>query len=518
MKNTLTMFVIVASITLSHTLANCIEMPSFLPDYYSTVFKMDGQDFTLVRHSTKEGVEQYLYSTKDDTLFLSIENIKADRPKSKAIMENFTRFMGNEMDVNGGEFIKITQNAIQAKIHNNGIKRTIFVYAFPSTVQIWTFSGLRSDSINLEDKFQIIRNLANKQRYVEAQAEGNVSMGLWGPEIHDYARNLIRDGKKEEALAVLEKLLATSPYNFSAHLDFIENTTDTKTAANNAGIVIRNAEDAKFTEAASKYLGKKPISIESIPILEKGESGLQVILIPLEPCDLSLLDNIAKTYQKITNIPVKIRRLRESWKLNAPERIPYQRVIQEAIIKMSGENVKFTDWNKDKYISELKNVAEQKDALTKYYIKELIQKVEKEQGQYYVDTYLNWFLTKLGQYRGNDNKTMYVGITGINIYSGDNNYIFSLHMNRNESQASILSYYMMQAKNLSEEHESRNRLIERISKELVPASLKSLKIPRSTDPTCPYSYSNGVARLDEKTLQLSDSVISAINNLRYKIR
>jgi predicted Zn-dependent protease len=113
---------------------------------------------------------------------------------------------------------------------------------------------------------------------------------------------------------------------------------------------------------------------------------------------------------------------------------------------------------------------------------------------------------------------MYVGITAINIYSGDNNFIFSLHMNRKESQASILSYFMMQARNLSEEYESRNRLIERIAKELVPASLKSLKIPRSTDPTCPYSYSSGTSRLDEKTLQLSDSVKSAINKIKLQPR
>jgi predicted Zn-dependent protease len=185
---------------------------------------------------------------------------------------------------------------------------------------------------------------------------------------------------------------------------------------------------------------------------------------------------------------------------------------------MKGENVKFTNWKKENYIEELKNAAGQKDALTRYYVKELIQKVDKEQGQYYVDTYLNWFLTKLEQYRSNDYKTMYVGITAINIYSGDNNYIFSLHMNNNETQASILSYFMMQAKNLSEEHESRNRLIERIAKELVPASLKSLKLPRSTDPTCPYSYSNGVSRLDEKTLQLSDSVKSAIDNIKLQPR
>jgi hypothetical protein len=53
-----------------------------------------------------------------------------------------------------------------------------------------------------------------------------------------------------------------------------------------------------------------------------------------------------------------------------------------------------------------------------------------------------------------------------------------------------------------------------MAKELVPASLKQLRIPRSTDPTCPYSYSSGVERLDQKTLTLSDEVKQALNKLR----
>jgi predicted Zn-dependent protease len=105
-------------------------------------------------------------------------------------------------------------------------------------------------------------------------------------------------------------------------------------------------------------------------------------------------------------------------------------------------------------------------------------------------------------------------VTDANIFNGDTNFLFSMHTSRKESQASIISTYMMQAKHLSEDHESRNRLTERIAKELVPASLKSLGIPRSIDPTCPYSYSNGVGRLDEKTLQLSDSVRLALEKIR----
>ncbi len=109
---------------------------------------------------------------------------------------------------------------------------------------------------------------------------------------------------------------------------------------------------------------------------------------------------------------------------------------------------------------------------------------------------------------------MYVGVTEANIYDGDSNYVFSLFTSRKGAGASILSYSMMLAKTLGEPYQSRKRLSERIAKELVPASLKALAIPRPGDPSDPYSYSDGVARLDQKTLVLSPAVKAALDKFR----
>lgn len=114
----------------------------------------------------------------------------------------------------------------------------------------------------------------------------------------------------------------------------------------------------------------------------------------------------------------------------------------------------------------------------------------------------------LKRYRSGDARTMYVGITEANIYSGDNNYLFSY--GGSKPGASILSYSVMRAAAFSWTSPSKRRLIERIAKELVPASLKQLKIRRSTDPRDPYSYSSGLKRLDQKTFILSDHVKEAL--------
>ena len=516
MKKILFIFALITLSVLSQSFASGFEMPSFLPDYYAPAFEIQGQKFALVNHSMKEGVEQYLYSLKDESLALSIENIKCDRPRGKAIFDNILGYLNNEIKVKGGEFIRITQREVHAKIYEKGTEKTIFAYILPAAVQIWSYAKKPNGNYQVETQFQVVKDLVDRQRYIDALSEGNVSMGFWGSEIYDYAGKLIRDGQKKEGLSVLRNLLATSPYNFSAHMDFVRNTDDSRAAVNSARVVIRNTEDRNLAVEAANYLRTELMTFSSVPLLEKSETGLQLIVIPLEPCDVSLLAEVSETYKKITDISVKIRRLKEVWSLTTPDRIPYQRAIQEMLVRMKGENIDFTGWKKDRYVEELKKTTESKDALTKYYVKALVHKVEKETGQYFVDPYLDWFSRILEKYRSNDDRTMYVGITGINIYSGDNNFIFSLHTTGRESQASVLSYYMMLARNLSEEYESRNRLTERIAKELVPASLKSLKIPRSTDPTCPYSYSSGVSRLDQKTLRLSEPVKDSIERIRLQ--
>jgi hypothetical protein len=62
--------------------------------------------------------------------------------------------------------------------------------------------------------------------------------------------------------------------------------------------------------------------------------------------------------------------------------------------------------------------------------------------------------------------------------------------------------------------ESRKRAAQRLAKELVPAALKQLEIARPADPSDPYSYADGLQRLDEKSLTLSTSTSEAL----YKFR
>ncbi|MDD5705034.1 MAG: hypothetical protein PHR35_03855 [Kiritimatiellae bacterium] len=506
--------IILAAMAATRVSAAEPRLPSFLPAYYAPAFRSGGKALNLISQGETNGVTQYVYSTADKDLALSVENILGDKPKCDAVLNNILGHLDQIITSNKGSFVEITTTEACAEVALTNAAQTIMTFMLPSSVHIWTFSRNPADREPLTADFKTIRGWANRQRYEEALQAGNVSMGHWQKCIHDYAKVLLESGRKDDALIVLKNLLATAPFDYKAHLELMENTPDATSASNSAKAVFKNAETRDQITKAASFLGVESRTIELLTPLSTNEAGLQVILIPLPPCNSWLLDESAKVFERIIEVPVKIRRLNEVWLWGTPERIFRQRDIQGILVRLTKENIEFTNWSNDRYINTLNDAVKSEDALSRYWVRDLAEQVKKEPGQYFVDPYLDRLCTTLKSYRSKDNRTMYVAITEANIYSGDNNYVFSLGRTDQESPASIMSYYMMLGSTLHETYDSRQRLVERIAKELVPASLKQLGIPRSTDPTCPYSYSSGVDRLDQKTLMLSDEVKEALNKLR----
>jgi len=171
-------------------------------------------------------------------------------------------------------------------------------------------------------------------------------------------------------------------------------------------------------------------------------------------------------------------------------------------------------WTLARYQAALLKGAEGKDAFTRYSTGVFVDKLEGAPGQYAVERFLPRFLELTGPHRSTDTRTMYVRVTEANIYAGDTNFLFSLYGTTEAARGSILSYAMMRATATGEPFQSRHRLAERLAKEMVPASLKSLGVPRPADPTDPYSYSDGLDRLAQKTLILSEPTREALDKLR----
>jgi predicted Zn-dependent protease len=118
------------------------------------------------------------------------------------------------------------------------------------------------------------------------------------------------------------------------------------------------------------------------------------------------------------------------------------------------------------------------------------------------------------KYRSQDTRVLYVAVTGLDIFLGDTNFVFSAGSVDRGIPTIILSYNRMTAKVAGDRFESRKRVATRLAKQLVPPTLRSLGIPRPTDPTDPYSYADSIQRVDEATLMLSTPTKEALDKLR----
>ncbi|BCO31663.1 hypothetical protein TspCOW1_17660 [Thiohalobacter sp. COW1] len=497
----------------SHS-ALAVQVSSFLPDYYAPALKYGGWEPQYLNETEKEGVQQAVYGTFDDAGMLMVEHIDCVRSRCHDLLNAIASNINDRMETaKKGRFVSITDTTIRAMLQVDEAELDVQVFVLPASIQIWTFSSKTDQASVPDESLEGLEHLVNRQRYEEALAGGNVQMGVWSPHIRQYAEHLIGAGDLEAGLHVLERHLKSSPADYRAHALFFRHSPDNGAAADSARVVLENAEIRQLIDAAAEFLGRAPASVEDFPEIHGVGPGLQVVLVPLPPCNPWLVTEVAEVFNEMTDIPVRIMRLKESWQWGKADRIPRQRAIEAYLVQSGDESIDFGEWTKSRYVEALYDAAESEDALSRYYVEETVGAVETAQGQFEAEPPMQRLHARARMVHFGDRRTMYVGITGVDIYHGDANFVFSLGGPGGDSGASILSYHRMRAE-IHGTNSSRARLVERIAKELVPASLKQLEIERPADPRCPYSYSSGVERLDQKAMTLCPSVKQALDQLR----
>lgn len=516
-KNLLALFTVLCLTACGKDAAKSAEpsLPAFLPSYYLPLFKLNDSWLEAEGHQNQNNIDQYAYTSSDHAVSIIVGNLPCAASVCETVFNNFLKTSNQQATANSGSFSLVTPNEYRSEWKIGGAENFLYVSRLSNSLLIWNYSSRpagQSQSVN--QYFDDVHAQINRERYERALAGGNIEMGRWNTSSREHAEQLLKDGHKQEALTVLNNVVATSPTDYLSQMMLATNTGDVSAAQNSARIILRDAESPELISKSAKLLQETDPASLPLPLLNKGEKGLQVILIPLAPCDLGLLAQVSQIYTGITKIPVKVVRLNEAWQFGPPDRIPNQRQIQQFITQQRGSSPDFTGWTLERYKTELLAASGSSDALTKFSVNKLLVSLSPTTGQYSVDPYLEKLADILTKYRSDDPRTIYVGITEANISSGDANYVFSTMVYRPEGPASILSYHMMLAKTLNAEYESRKRLTERIAKELVPATLNALKIPRPTDPTDPFSYSSGVERLDQKTLILSKPTEDALAKFR----
>ena len=398
----------------------------------------------------------------------------------------------------------------------NEDSRSILLYfaKLPAAIEVWTRVTREMSPLAEELYVSDVRKVLNRHRYEDARRRGNVDTGIWSKEIAQHVGDLRAAQKIDEALAVLAQLIVWAPSNFGAQIDFAEMTKDTAAVRASALVVWDNAEDQRLRARAAKLTGLTESKFEALPVLESGLKGLQVVLVPLPPCDPRLIEEAARQFSSSFDLRVKIARLPVDWMWQAPERVYREPELRRIIVQKSGGPVDFAGWTKDRYVTELAQVTAKDDPLARYWIADFLKSFGDKPDQYEADRYLAQLGALLKPFRSNDRRTMFVGVSGQDIYSGDANFVFSVTTASEGNLVSLLSYARMQSAATGEPLESRKRVAQRLAKELLPAALKQLEIARPADPSDPYSYSDGVQRLDEKSFTLSTSTREALDKFR----
>ena len=428
--------------------------------------------------------------------------------------------MGEEIDKSikqvGGNIVTINEFFAVILINDTQWNHSVnLLYGTPEGVYFWKYKVPNTFKIDYENYITAITQVARKHQYDVALKYGNVVMGRWGGPVHEFAKLLA--GKNDpRSKEVYKKLLQTSPSNYDAQIEYTSITSEKNEISQSARIVERDAEEENLLNAAAKILNKDIPAITSYPFLNVKEKGLKVILIPLEPCNPWLLDEISKTYEKITSIPVVIRRLPVNWTPPEPTRSAYRPYLEKIASNIWKKKSDFSDWPLSKLKDEIMKKAQEEGPQAVTSIKQIFKKMDETGYQWDADPIMGWLSQAIGPYFSKDPNTMVVGITELDIFLKETNFVFSVYGGLDSSPVSIMSYAKMRA-HLTGENQSRKRLTERAAKELVPASLKKLNIPRSMDPSCPYSYSSGLQRLEEKTLNLSEPVKNEIERIKNSI-
>ena len=389
------------------------------------------------------------------------------------------------------------------------------LYGTPEGAYWWKYKVLKNFKIDFKNYIEKITLAAREHQYVVAAKNGNVIMGRWGDSIYEFAK-LLLNRNDPRTISVYKALLKTNPSKYHAQIEYASISKNKEEAKQCALIVKKNAEEKELLDAAALVL-KNETPNTSPKILSKKDNGLSVILIPIEPCNPWLLDEIAAAYEEITSIPVVIRRLPVKMPRFEPSRSVYRSHLENIASNIWKTKSDFNDWSLSKLKSEIMEIAKKEGPQAVTSINFLFKKMDEAGYQWDCDPIRNWLSQAIVPYYSNDPNTMVVGITELNIFAGNSNFVFSSFGGLRDTPVSILSYAIMTAK-LTGEKQSRKRLVKRAAKELVPASLKKLNIPRSTDPSCPYSYSDGLQRLDEKTLDLSESVKKEIARIKNSIQ
>jgi predicted Zn-dependent protease len=489
------------------------NLSGHLPPYFESYLTFNGTRASGIDHHQENGGDIYVYSIPDKRTSIRIDLYSCEVNVCSALLDSALRAVYPQVTA-GGEYDLISPNEVYARWSAGEGEVRRYAFVMPGELLLWTVAQTSPVTSDIMQSYQDgLIAAVNHARFELSEAHGELPFGREGDAARTYAESLLEHGNHEEAVRVLKEVITTTPQDYKAQIDFARNTDDSVASIASAKIVLENAESPELIAAAERILGLDEKEQPPPPPVSKDEGGLRVILVPLGPCDVQIIKDASVVYTQVTGLPVQIRSFPGEWDWGSVDRIPNQRAIQQIIVQGQGSNIDFSNWTLFQYEEELKKLSVKADPITRYRVKQILEAADG-QGQYSLASRLNTFYSALSQYKSPDPRTVYIGVTSVNVALGDANFNFWAYAGQPRHKVGLLSYYMLTASQSGQPSESRTRLTQRIAKELVGVSLNILGVPTPSDPQDPASATNSVQRVDEKGLTLSQPTADALAKIR----
>lgn len=317
---------------------------------------------------------------------------------------------------------------------------------------------------------------------------------------------LLEENQRGEAEEYIVKGLSQYPWNLKYQMIYSEmlaNNGKREKAEEKASLVYKYAETDDLIERAAKVLGKTAepniVDLKSLP-----GTNHCIVLIPFQGCDKWLIGRIQKELSSTLGVPVSIQTINVAYPQMSRDRrgctINFVRknilkTLQDMQIvecmkalKLSAEDLK----NEGNVIKMMQYLARMSDPEEEKQLKAFLVDSIGKDPQWDADQLLETLGTGVKQCRREN--IAYLGITPVDIYSGDYNFLFGLA----NKAGGVMSYHRFTAE-FNDETPNQDRLVKRAVMQCLSSIGFEYGIKRCTDPTCARAYPNSLREHDAKT-------------------
>lgn len=320
------------------------------------------------------------------------------------------------------------------------------------------------------------------------------------------ADRLLATNQQDTAESYINQGLLIYPWNLKyqmIHAEWLANKGKQEKAQEKATLVLQYAENDDLINRARKLLNKAP-QPDLSGITSLSGTNHCIVLIPFQDCDKWLILRIKDELASTLGIPVYVQTVDVKYP-------PSSRDRRQSQINMFRRQIEknLSDPQVAKCMQALK--LEKNDLQVEGNVLKLMHYVARQEGREraeLLDVYLKDSIGKDPQWDADQlletlrkavkpyqsNNVAYLGITPVDIYSADYNFLFGLA----NGSGGVMSYQRFTAA-FNGETPNQDRLIKRTLMQTLSSLGFVYGIKRCADPTCARAYPNSLGEHDAKT-------------------